>query len=255
VSEAPDRLFEVPLDEFVAAREQLARELRKEGKHEQAAEVAALRKPTVPVWAVNQLARQRRREVDLLLDAGHRLRAAQAEPQPEKARDAFAKAREAEREAMRQLRVAAEELLAAERGSASNALVERVLTTLRAAAVSEGGRELLARGRLTDELETTGFELAATLVPKRPARSSSTRGGRKADELEAARADLEQARKRERQASLLLRDAERRAGRARRAAEAAESELAEARKEAEEAGASVAAAQEAVQRASRGRRT
>jgi len=253
VSEGLERLFEVPLDEFVAARDQLVRELRKEGKDEQAAEVAALRKPTAPVWAVNQLARRHRREVDLLLDAGHRLRAAQAEPQPEKARDAFAKAREAEREAMRRLRAAAEELLAAERGSASNALVERVLSTLRAAAVSEEGRELLARGHLTEELETTGFELAATLVPKKPARSSTTRGARKAEELESARADLEQAKKREREASRLLRDAERRAAQARRAAEAAEAELAEARKEAEEADASVAAAQEAVRRARRGR--
>lgn len=233
-----DRLFEVPLDEFVAAREQLARELRKEGKHEQAAEVAALRKPTVPVWAVNQLARRRRREVDLLLDAGHRLRAAQAEPQPEKARDAFAKAREAEREAMRRLRVAAEELLAAERGSASNALVERVLTTLRAAAVSEEGRELLARGRLTDELETTGFELAATLVPKRKA----TRAKR--PELEAARAELERARKREREATRRLQAAERRA-------EEAEAELGKARRDAEEASNAVAAAEAALERTRR----
>ena len=35
-------------------------------------------KPTVAAWALNQLARQHRRDVDLLLDAGHRLREAQA---------------------------------------------------------------------------------------------------------------------------------------------------------------------------------
>jgi hypothetical protein len=238
VSEAADRLFEVPLGEFVAAREQLARELRKEGKHEQAAEVAALRKPTVPVWAVNQLARRRRREVDLLLDAGHRLRAAQAEPQPEKARDAFAKARDAEREAMQRLRAGAQEVLAEERGGASEAMVERVLATLRAAAVTEEGRELLARGRLTGELETTGFELAASLVPKRKPTPA------KRPEVGAARAELERARKREREVTRRLQAAERRA-------EEAEAKLGTARREAEEASNAVAAAEAALERARR----
>jgi hypothetical protein len=237
VSEAPDRLFEVPLDEFVAARDQLARELRKEGKDEQAAEVAALRKPTVPVWAVNQLARRRRRDVDLLLDAGHRLRAAQAEADPERAREAFANARDAEREAMQRLRAGAEELLA-ERGGASDAMVERVLATLRAAAVAEEGRELLARGRLTEELQTTGFEVAASLVPKRKATPA------KRPKLDAARADLEQARKREREATRRLQAAKRRA-------EEAEAELEKARREAEEASSAVSAAEEALERARR----
>ncbi|MEX2645549.1 MAG: hypothetical protein WD249_04725 [Gaiellaceae bacterium] len=226
-----DRLFEAPLGGFVAARDELSRRLRKEGKPEQAAEVAALRKPAVPVWVVNQLARRRRRDVDLLLDAGHRLRAAQAEADPERAREAFAKARDAEREAMRRLREAAEELLAEERGGASEAMVERVLATLRAAAVTEEGREVLALGRLTGELETTGFELAASLVAKRKAAPAKRR-----PELEAARAELEQARKREREATRGLQAAERRA-------EEAEAELGEARREAEEASNAVAAAE------------
>jgi hypothetical protein len=239
VSDDPrDPLFEVPLDEFVGVRNELARRLRKEGRDEQAAEVAALRRPTVPVWVVNQLARRQRRDVDLLLDAGHRLRAAQAESKPERARDAFANARDAEREAMRRLRAGAEELLAAERGTASPALVDRVLATLRAAAVSEEGRELLARGRLTEELETTGFELAASLVPERKASPA------KRPELEAARTELERARKREREATRRLQAAERRA-------EEAQAKLGEAREEAEEASNAVAAAEAALERARR----
>jgi hypothetical protein len=46
-----DRLYELPLDEFVAARDALAKE-RKDPA------VKKLRKPTVPAWAVNQLARR-----------------------------------------------------------------------------------------------------------------------------------------------------------------------------------------------------
>ena len=68
-----DGLYALPLDEFVAARNDLAKALKKEGDREGAAEVAALRKPTLVAWAVNQLAHTRRREVDLLLDAGKRL--------------------------------------------------------------------------------------------------------------------------------------------------------------------------------------
>jgi hypothetical protein len=234
-----DRLFEAPLDEFVGVRNELARRLRQEGRDDQAAEVAALRKPTVPVWAVNQLARRQRRDVDLLLDAGHRLRAAQAESKPDEARDAFAKARDAEREAMRRLRAGAEELLAAERGSASPALIDRVLATLRAAAVAEAGRELLARGRLTQELETTGFELAASLVPKRKKASPAKR-----PDLGAARAELDRARKREREATRRVQAAERRA-------KEAQAELGEARREAEQASNAVAAAAAALERARR----
>lgn len=234
-----DRLFEARLDEFVGVRNELARELRQEGRDEQAAEVAALRRPTVPVWAVNQLARRQRRDVDLLLDAGHRLRAAQAESKPDEAREAFAKARDAEREAMRRLRAGAEELLAAERGSASPALVDRVLATLRAAAVTEEGRELLARGRLTKELETTGFELAASLVPKRRKATPAKR-----PDLGAARAELDRARKREREATRRVQAAERRA-------KEAQAELGEARSEAEQASNAVAAAAAALERARR----
>ena len=128
-----------------------------------------------------------------------------------------------------------------------------MLTTLRAAAVTEEGRELLARGRLTEELETTGFDLAASLVPKRPSGSSGGVARRRTGgDLAAARAELEQAKKREREASRLLREAERRAAQARREAEEAEAGLRDARKEAEEASASVEAAEQSVRRAKGG---
>jgi len=42
---------------------------------------------------------------------------------------------------------------------ASAATLERVSRTLRAAAVTEEGRELIARGRLVRELEPPGFDV------------------------------------------------------------------------------------------------
>ena len=78
VSVELDDLYGVPLDRFVPERAALVRALRSAGEREQASAVAALRKPSVAAWAVNQLVRTRRAEVDGLLRAGDALREAQA---------------------------------------------------------------------------------------------------------------------------------------------------------------------------------
>ena len=69
-----DDLYGLPLDRFVPERTALSRELRKAGEREQAGEVAALRKPSVAAWAVNQLVRTQRKAIDELLEAGDGLR-------------------------------------------------------------------------------------------------------------------------------------------------------------------------------------
>ena len=73
-----DRLYALPLNEFTAARDEIAKRLRGEGEHELADEVKALRKPTVSVWLVNRLAREREIDVKRLLRAGEALGKAQA---------------------------------------------------------------------------------------------------------------------------------------------------------------------------------
>src|SRR3989442_10686034 len=77
LEEALDRLYGLERESFVAERDTLVRELRTAGERETAELVKQLRKPTLAAWTINQLARQERRDVDLLLDAGHRLREAQ----------------------------------------------------------------------------------------------------------------------------------------------------------------------------------
>ena len=63
-------LYGLPLDEFVKARDTLAKELRKAGKTEAADEVKALRKPSVSAWTVNQLARRYPQELKALVKTG-----------------------------------------------------------------------------------------------------------------------------------------------------------------------------------------
>jgi hypothetical protein len=162
-----DRLYGLDLDRFVDERTSLARALRSEGRRAEATRAQELRKPTLPAWTVNQLARRKRKDVDLLLDAAHRLATAQADVLQGGDPGQFAEARERERAALRRLEEGAREILG-ER--AAEATLRRVSETLRAAAVSEQARELLARGRLTAELEPTGFEAFAAIAPATPAR-------------------------------------------------------------------------------------
>ena len=70
-------VFRADPDGFVAARNGLAARLAAEGRTDDAAAIKALRKPTVAVWALNQLHDRDAEGVTALLDAGAELRAAQ----------------------------------------------------------------------------------------------------------------------------------------------------------------------------------
>ena len=71
-----DELFVTPPANFIGARNALASKARASGQKERARLIDALRKPTMVVWLINQLARDRRAEVAGLLTAGQRLREA-----------------------------------------------------------------------------------------------------------------------------------------------------------------------------------
>jgi hypothetical protein len=188
-----DELYGVPLEEFVPARTRLAKALRGDGRRAEAARVQELRKPTLPAWTVNQLVRRQRRDADLLLDAGHRLGEAQRALLAGGGQDAFADARRRLDEALRRLLDGARSILG-ERASA--ATLDRVGSTLRAAALSDDARPELALGRLAAEVEQTGFEALAGAVPP-PAKPRRREEAARRRALERARANVEAARDRE----------------------------------------------------------
>jgi hypothetical protein len=74
--EPADQLFALPAEEFVAARDALARDLRRAGRGEEAGAVLALRRPTRSAEALNHLARSRGDEVRRLLAEGDAMREA-----------------------------------------------------------------------------------------------------------------------------------------------------------------------------------
>lgn len=207
---AIDELYGAPLEEFVSERTRLSKQLREAGDADGAAAVAKLRKPVLAAWTLNQLARRNRREVDLLLDAGHRLREAQAGALGGAAKDDFDRARKTESDALRALTREAEELLR-ERGSTSSSVLDQVTTSLRSAAVSSSGRELLARGCFVEPLQSEGFDILGELAGSLPRtnRRSQLEREQQAAQREALKAAKERLKEAERRADSAEKEAER----------------------------------------------
>jgi hypothetical protein len=167
-----DRLYGLPLDEFVRARDELAKRLRKQGDGAAAATVKALRKPTAGAWALNQAVRRRREETAALLAAGERLRAAHEALLAGGGAGSLREAMQEERSVAAVLADCAE-AIASETGKSGPALKERVRSTLHAAAVDDEAREELATGRFVREREAVGLGPLAGAAPPiaRPRRS------------------------------------------------------------------------------------
>jgi hypothetical protein len=146
-----DRLYGLPVEEFTAARNELAKRLRADGERAAPARVKELRKPTIAAGVVNRLARSERMNMRALLSAGERLRNAQAKLLEGGSPNAVHKAADDERRALSAL------LDAARRDGATEPVLRKVEQTLRAGAIDEDARELIEQGRLTDDLQPIGF--------------------------------------------------------------------------------------------------
>jgi hypothetical protein len=155
-----DELFGLAPDEFVAARDELARRLRREGDPEAARRVKALRRPPLSAWAVNQLARGQEPALDPLLAAGERLRAAHRAALAGGDAAELRAAAKAEREAVAGLVTAALAQLREAGHPVTDATLDRVAATLHAAAASPEAADLVRHGRLTADLDPSGFGTA-----------------------------------------------------------------------------------------------
>jgi hypothetical protein len=240
-----DRLYSLAPSEFTSGRNDLARRLKQAGRDDAAAEVKQFRKPTAPVWAVNQLARRHRDEVTALLQASEQLRAAQGGAlgggDPSTLRQATA----VQREALQTLTQRAHDLLGAEGQSASSGTIERVASTLRAAALDPASRELLKRGRLGEELDPAGFDaLAGVPIPADAGPRTSRKRERDAADQQR-RKRVEKLRVEVQKAEEAADEAERQAKNAARQATSAATAATRARRTAERARAALEAAERA----------
>ncbi len=237
-----DVLYALAPADFVDARDDLARRLKQAGQSDAAGQVKGLRKPTVPVWTVNTLARTQPREIQTLLAAGARLRTAQ-ERALAGGTDELRAATAEERAALGVLTRHADALLSAEGRGTGAAALERVASTLRAAATDPAARDLLAAGRLTKELTSSGFgALAAMKIPATSARRSAAKKAEPGPTPAQRRAKLQKLRDKARKLDAEAKEAE-------RAARSAEAAAAKARRTVETAVAAAEAARTAVEEA------
>jgi hypothetical protein len=203
VEQAADELYGLPPGEFTRARDARVKEVRADGDREAADAIKALRKPTLAAWALNQLARRRRKDLDGLLKAGEQLRAAQEELVGGGDREAFQSAAAKERELVAELSADAA-ALASEAGQSGGGLEEKVAETLHAAALDEQIAAELRSGHLVREREAIGgFGPAAGVALSSPAKSApKARPGRSAARAKAApRSSKEDASERQRLAA------------------------------------------------------
>jgi len=171
-----DELYKLPLAEFTAARNALAKTLTGPGSND-AQRVKALAKPTVVPWAVNQLYWRARKTYDRLLDRGARLRKAQLAALSGKGdADALREATDAHRDAVTEAAREADRLT----GTGAQHL-EPLTRTLEALSLAAEPAE--PPGRLTGVLQPAGFEALAGVKPAGPAlvhRSPKGDGGKAA---------------------------------------------------------------------------
>ena len=238
-----DDLYGLALEEFVGARDSLARRLRAEGDADAAKEVKGMRKPSVSAWAANQALRTQPDRREELLAAGEELRRAhEAVLSGRGASDELERATARERRAVEGLVEAARGLVSGRGRFLDESVIQGVRQTLHAAVTDEDVRGQVAAGRIDRDRVASGLGMAGVPAPAaggrpRPAkRPRSTprpaSSGRAADER---RARLAEARRRLEEARDRARTVRGRAAEARKAVRAAEREHAGAQKRLEAA--------------------
>ena len=152
-----DELYALSPREFTGARDARAKEAKASGDAETAAQIKALRKPTVAAWLANQLVRAHREEVSPLLELGAAMREATATLSGPQLRQLSGQRNEVVQALVRQAR----RLASAAGQPVSQDAARALQDTLNAALADEDAGRLLLQGRLAEPLEHSGFGLAA----------------------------------------------------------------------------------------------
>jgi hypothetical protein len=175
-----DRLYQLPPDEFTAARNALAKEAGADG-----ADVRRLAKPPIAAWAVNQIYWKRRDTYDALSAASSELRKLHKAILSGRRAD-IRDAAKVHDDAIDAALKAALAILQEEGHPVTDATRQAILTTLRALPADD------PPGRLTRTLQPGGFEMLAGLSiggPKPGANKGSFRLKAEATRAEGTRAE------------------------------------------------------------------
>lgn len=174
LAEAADELYGLPPGEFIAARDERARQARAAGRRDDAAAIRKLARPTTSAWLVNQLSRGAPEQLGRLFEVGAALQEAQRTLAGDRLRELSGQRRQVVSDL---LPLAAG--IAGEAGQAASAAVlEEVRATLEAALADQDARDAVRSGRLTRALAYAGLgdvDLTAALAQVPPARDRPAR--------------------------------------------------------------------------------
>ncbi|MBV8953104.1 MAG: hypothetical protein JO179_03130 [Solirubrobacterales bacterium] len=162
LEQVAERLYELPLEEFTAARDDTVKQLRADGDRDVAAEVKRLRKPNRVAWALNRARRREPDKVQQLIAAGAQLQQAQRQLVSAGERGLLRSAVAEERELVGEVVALAERELAEGGHPATPTEQRKLYSTLHAAAVDAQVRDALAAGRLQADHEIGDLGLAST---------------------------------------------------------------------------------------------
>lgn len=172
-----DELYVTPPRRFVAARDALARALRSAGDDESARIVAAFRRPTVSVFALNLTARRHHAEVKDLLRAARATEQAQWKVLSGGSPADLHRASDEMHERMATLLDLVDVELHAASLPSAPATMRRIHDTLHAAVTSDDiTRATLAAGRLTRDLDSPSAFDRQRRAPRGPGRGRKTTG-------------------------------------------------------------------------------
>ena len=195
LDERLEPLYREPPEEFVRARDALARELRDEGEREAAAAVKKLRRPSQSAWLINRVAIDEPELAKELADAAGDLVAVQRR-MLETGGDAadLRAAAENERGRIDRMVEAVRSVAAGHSKPVSATVIERVGQTLQAVGSDPDLRDQLVRGRIEQDHRAATIGLpdsVALAAPPRPRKRAESKDVKRArDELARLREQL-----------------------------------------------------------------
>ncbi len=163
----------MPPREFSRARRALASRLDKGGQGAVASRIRKLKRPTIPVWIVNRLAREERPTIEKLITTADRMRAAQLGRT--KAADALPRAAREHHAALAHLVDGAARILEEAGLGGSHRVLLRIENTLEAAVADPATQAALREGGLERELAVRGFDVFGGARPERRSRPAKER--------------------------------------------------------------------------------
>jgi hypothetical protein len=173
VEEVAARLYAVPPDQFVAARDEEVRRARAQGRRELADALRRLRRPTQAAWLVNLLVREHGDTVEELLSSSERFKKAYESGDGDLLRELSARRARLTTDLVR----AARRIGTREGVRVTADTVREIERTLGAALVDPDVAERLRGGRLAAPAEYAGFGPAWPAPPPSAPGQEAGRGG------------------------------------------------------------------------------